>query len=150
MDDDAATVVALAANVSVTEGGALLFTVTKSGLTEYSHDVSYSSTDGTATLADADYSAAAGVLTFLPATASLPVSIATGSDTKYEAAETLTLTLSSPTGGATLGTAARTGTIDNDDAAPTFAINDPANMTEGALITFTVTLVQFRAISGSR
>jgi hypothetical protein len=123
---------------SNTEGSALGFTITKTGLSELSHNVSYSTADGTATTADADYTAVGTTaVTFPSGTATQAVSVTTTSDPKYENSETLALNLSSPTNGATLGTSSATGTINNDDVAPSFVIDNVAQ-NEGVLMTFTI------------
>jgi len=67
------------------------------------------------------------------------VPVVTTTDGKYELNETLALNLSGAGNGATIGTSAATGTINNDDAAPSFSINSPSVVNEGSLITFTVT-----------
>ncbi|HZF14669.1 MAG TPA: Calx-beta domain-containing protein [Steroidobacteraceae bacterium] len=127
-------------NASVTEGGNLSFTITKSGSTELSHAVSYATADGTATSADADFTSLNAGHTFAAGETSYSALVATTADTKYEANETLTLTLSSPTNGAALGSPTQgTGTINNDETAPSFSINSPAAVNEGGLITFTIT-----------
>lgn len=137
-DNDTAPSFSVAGDAK-SEGTSLSFTITKSGLTELSHDISWASADGSAMTADSDYTSSSGSQTFTWNTTSFPVAVATTSDSKYENAETLALNLSNATGGATIGTASATGTINNDDAAPTISINDPAAVTEGGVVTFTVT-----------
>jgi hypothetical protein len=124
---------------SVAEGSALSFTISKSGLTEHSHNVGYSTADGTATIADGDYTAiAATTVTFASTQTSQPISVTTASDTRYENSETLALSLSSPTNGATLGTSSANGTINNDDAAPSIRVVGGALVNEGNPATLTV------------
>ena len=65
--------------------------------------------------------------------------VTTTVDGKYELNETLVLNLSNATNGATISGSQATGTITNNDAAPSFAINSPAAVNEGSAITFTVT-----------
>lgn len=124
-------------NVSVSEGGTLSFTVTKSGSTALSHNVSYTTADGTAA-AGSDYTAKSGTLTFAAGQASQAITVATIEDTSFENAETVLVNLSGATGGATISDSQGQGTINNDDAAPSFAINNPS-VSEGGLLTFTVT-----------
>lgn len=95
-DDDPAPVFTVA-NAATTEGTGLLFTITKTGSTELSHGISYSTANGTATTADSDYTALSSSYTFAAAEASLPITVSTTADSKYELNETLTLTLASPT-----------------------------------------------------
>ena len=75
--------------------------------------VNYATSDGTA-LAASDYTAATATLTILAGSTTGTITVLVNADTTFEANETLTLTLSAPTG-ATLGTAIATGTITNDD-----------------------------------
>jgi hypothetical protein len=106
------------ANTSTTEGGNAGFTVTKTGSTASSCSVSYATANGTAA-AGSDYTAASGTLTFSSTQTSQTVAVATIDDTTVESAETFTLSLSSPTGGATLGTpATATATINDNDTLP--------------------------------
>jgi hypothetical protein len=122
--------------------GNLTFTVTLTGATDVTATVTVDTMDGTA-LSSSDYSAIAGlVLTFAPGVTSQTVVVNVGSDATFEADENFTVVLSAPTN-ATIGTGTGTGTIQNNDAAPIFSINDVA-VTEGnsgsTTVSFTVTL----------
>lgn len=121
------------------EGSPLSFTITKSGSTELSHAVNYATANGTATTADSDYTSVSSSRSFAPAEISFVIQVPTTTDTKYESNETVLVNLSGATNGATIGTSQGTGTINNNDVAPSFSINDPAPSNEGTLITFTVT-----------
>lgn len=101
-------------DVAVTEGGALVFTVTKTGATLLTHAVSYATANGTA-IAGSDYTAKSGTLTFTMNETSKNVSVSTTPDATYEANETLYLNLSNPTSGATISDGQGVGTINNDD-----------------------------------
>jgi choice-of-anchor B domain-containing protein len=81
--------------------------------------VQYTTTAGTAT-SGTDYTTATGTLTWpLNDLADKTLSIPLTDDTAVEGAETLTVTLSSPTGGATIdGATTLTVTIDDNDAPP--------------------------------
>ena len=109
--------------------------VTRNGLDDGAVDVGYTVTDGTATTADDDYSAspANGTLHWEPGdstTRNIVVTVI--GDDRFEADETVNLTLLSPTG-ATLGAqSTATLTIKNDDAAPTLSIDD-RSINEGTL-----------------
>ena len=86
--------------------------------------VDYGTADGTATVAGKDYTAKSGTLTFTSAAAgSQTFTVQTKEDTTDESDETFTVSISSPAGGGgqtpTLGTAAVTTTITDDDDAPT-------------------------------
>ncbi|MCP6769182.1 hypothetical protein NL529_30480, partial [Klebsiella pneumoniae] len=79
--------------------------------------------DDSATVASNDYQAASGDLSFAPGETSKQVTVLVNGDTIFENDEFFTVGLSGATN-ATIATATGTGTITNDDAAPTLAIND--------------------------
>lgn len=135
-DNDAAPAFSIA-DVTTSEGGNLLFTVTKSGSTSQSHDVGYATADGSAD--GSDYTGAMGTLSFAPGQASLTVSLLTLEDAICEADETLYVNLSSPTGGATIADAQAIGTINNDDAGPSFSINNASRVESQGPLVLTVT-----------
>ena len=108
-------------NTSVTEGGTLVFTVSKSGSTAVTHNVNYATANGTAS--SNDYSARSGTLSFTSGQTSRTVSVPTTSDTNHEPNETVNLNLSSATAGATIADSQGVGTINNDDPPP----NNPPN-----------------------
>ena len=132
-------------NVSVSEGGTLSFTVSKSGSASQSHSVSYATANGTAT-AGSDYTSKSGTLTFTTSQTSRTVTVSTIEDTTYENGETVLVNLSGATGGATISDSQGSGTISNDDAAPSFAIND-TSVSEGGTLTFTVSKSGSTALS---
>ncbi len=99
------------------DDGALNFTVTLSQASTDTVTVGYTTTDGTAT-AGTDYVAAAGTLTFDPGQTTQQLTVDVIDDTAVEANETLTVTLSDPTG-ATLANGAATGTVIDDDTVQT-------------------------------
>lgn len=139
VDDDPAPTIAIAPSTAP-EGNALVFTLTRTGSTDLQHSVNFSTSDGTATVAGADYTPTSGTKILSPATATATITVPTTSDTIFENPETITLTLSSPTNGAVLGSPASViGTLGNDDPPPAFAINSPVAVNEGTSITFTVT-----------
>lgn len=124
-------------DVSVSEGGSLSFTVTKTGSTVFSHNITYGTANGTATSAS-DYTVKSGTLTFTSGQTSKTVSVVTTGDSLYENNETLYLNLSGATNGAIIGDAQGLGTINNNDAAPGFAVNN-VSVSEGSTLSFTVT-----------
>jgi len=134
------------ADVTVTEGNigttSATFAVTLSAASTTPVTVSFATTDGTAKNATGDYIASSGLLTFAPGVTSQTITVLVDGDTIHESNETFTVDLSSPTG-ATLAKGSATGTITNDDAAPTLAINN-VTTTEGNTgtknFTFTVSL----------
>ena len=121
---------------SVTEGGQLTFTVTKTGGTASSYSVSYATADGTAT-SGSDYTAASGTLTFAAGETTKTIPVFTNDDNVIESSETVLVNLSSPSNGATITTAQGSGTINDNDAS--FAISNAAAVTEGGQLSYTVT-----------
>ena len=125
--DNESTPTLTIADATATEGGAVSFTVTLDPASSSDVTVEYATTDGTATAdsADpdgADYTAPASgaELTISASQTSGTISIATGDDAVFEADETFTVTLASPSSNAVLGTQkTATGTIENNDAAST-------------------------------
>ena len=109
------------------DAGVMTFTVTLDNAVQGGLTVDYATSDGTALTGDSDYTAAAGTLTFTGTagetqTFTVPIT----ADTKVEANETFTVTLSNaaalgtgvPGGTGTItGTDTATGTIVNDDTA---------------------------------
>ncbi|MEJ7777002.1 MAG: Calx-beta domain-containing protein [Sphingomicrobium sp.] len=128
-------------NASVTEGGNLIFTVTKTGTTSTSFSVNYATANGSAA-AGSDYTSKSGTLTFAAADTSKTVSIVTTDDTTVESAETLYLNLSGATGGATISDPQGVGTINDNDStsnnAPTPA-NDSGSIGQCETTQFNVT-----------
>jgi hypothetical protein len=120
----------------------LVFTVSLSNPSSSPVTVAYATTDGTATVADGDYAAAGGTLTFAPGVTTQTVAVTVTGDTAFEADEVFTVSLSAATGG-TIGDGAGIGTVLNDDAAPMVSVDSPA-VDEGDTgtrpLTFTVTL----------
>ncbi len=137
-------------DVSQNEGNAgttpFTFTVTRSGSTTGTSTVAYatannSATGGAACAAGIDYVSQSGTLTFAPTVTSQTITILVCGETTFEPNETFFVNLTNPTG-ATITDGQGQGTIVNDDAAPTLAIND-VTQNEGnigpTLFIFTVT-----------
>ena len=125
------------ADASATEGSAVVFTVSLSPASSDQVTVAYATSGATAT-SGTDFTAASGTLTFAANETSKTVSVATTDDSAAEDDETFTLTLSNPAN-ATLGDAAATGTInDDDDAVPplTASFSDVPASHSGAEFTF--------------
>lgn len=106
------------ATYSVAEnGGSALITVNRSGGSSGSVTVNYASSNGTAS-AGSDYTAVSGTLTFASGVASQTFSVPIIDDAVAESNETVNLTLSNATGGATLDQSSAVLTIvDNDGVA---------------------------------
>ncbi|WP_428037057.1 Calx-beta domain-containing protein, partial [Amphritea sp.] len=143
------------ADVSISEGGLMTFTVTRSGDAEADQSVNFSTLIGAGDTAEAaDFSANSGTLTFAAGETSKTFTVQTTQDAQYEGAETFTVQLDTPTNGATITTATATGTILDDGTGPGpfdptgpgtpdddrtgFSVND-VSISEGGLMTFTVT-----------
>jgi hypothetical protein len=143
-DNDATPTVSIN-SASLNEGNSgtqnLTFTVTLSVASGRAVTVGYNTANGSAT-APADYTATSGTLTFNPGTTSQQFTVTVAGDVLDEDNETFTVNLSNPTN-ATLGTAQGTGTINDNDNAPSMSINSPT-VNEGNSGTtnaaFTVTL----------
>ena len=103
------------------------FVVTLSGASSQTIAVNYSTADGTATIADNDYTVATGTLTFAPNETRKTITVLGTGDNKYEGNETFLVNLGLPQN-ATLSTPSATGTIINDDLLPLISINDVSNL----------------------
>jgi hypothetical protein len=112
-------------DVTLSEGSktSFGFTVSLSNASYQTITVNYATADGTATIADNDYTSASNTITFNPDETSKPLAITVNNDTKYEANEDFYVNLSAPTN-ATISDNLGLGTITNDDAQPTISIND--------------------------
>ena len=149
-------------DVTQAEGSAgpndFTFTVTKNGATEFVTSIDYLTQDGSA-FAPGDYTAITQTtLTFQPNETTKQVMVSVNGDMTYENNETFTVALTNqmsageginiPHGFAVFGT----GTIQNDDSQPSFAIND-VTMNEGnsgpTSFIFTVTKTGSTALNSS-
>jgi hypothetical protein len=105
----------------VTEGGTLVFTVTKTGAAVAVFAVDFATGGGTAAgtyTGNGDYYTGAAKLYFQPSETSKTVSIQTIEDPMDEANETFSLTLSNASGGAAITDAQGLGTIVDNDEQP--------------------------------
>ena len=132
---------------SVSEGDSdstnLTFTVTLSAASGQQVTVDWAEgTGGTAT-SGTDYTAiTGGALTFAAGTTSQTLDVSVTGDTLDEANETVVVTLSNAAN-ATISTASGTGTITDNDDAPTLSIDSPSvteRDSDSTNLTFTVTL----------
>lgn len=105
---------AISAAAAVTEGGTLSYAVTKTGNTNAAFSLSYSTANGSA-VAPGDYTAVSGALTFQANESVKYISVSTVDDNVIEAAETVQINLSAPTGGATITASNGVGTINDND-----------------------------------
>ena len=103
-DNDTAGKVQLsAATYSVLEGETATITLARSGGKSGGATVHYSTSDGTARVADGDYASSSGTLTFGPGETTKTFAVAATADGIVDGNETVNLTLSSPSGGLVLG-----------------------------------------------
>ncbi len=111
---------------SATEGDAgtkaFTFTVTRTGSASGTTTVDYATANGTAS-APGDYASGSGTLELRLRRDDEAVTVLVNGDMTFEANETFFVNLSSPSG-ATIADGQGLGTILNDDAAPTLAIDD--------------------------
>ena len=114
-DDDPPTV--SVNDVSATEGDPLTFTVTLSAASGKTVTVAYATADDTAT-APSDYTNASDTLTFDAGVTTQTITVATTEDTTVESSETISVLLTNATN-ATISDDTGTGTIVDDDTAPT-------------------------------
>jgi CSLREA domain-containing protein len=137
--DDQAPVFSITQSVSHNEGNTgttdFVFTVTKTGTTQVPATVDFATaagltnpaTGGVSCGAGIDYQSQNNTLNFAANQTTQTITVKVCGDTTYEANEKFTVVLSNPTEATvspTLGTG--TGTIVNDDAAPTLSINNLA------------------------
>jgi hypothetical protein len=129
-------------DASVTEGGNLVFTVTKTGAAAQVFGVNYASADGTAVgtwNADPfyDYYKTTGTIYFTPSQTLQTITVSGIDDSSDEPDKTLTVNLSGATAGATISRPQGIGTfVDNDDPppppppgnTPPTAVNDSGSM----------------------
>jgi hypothetical protein len=128
-DDNAGTIQFSSGTYSVNEnGGSILITVTRTGGSSGAVGVSYATSNGSA-IAGSDYTSASGTLSWANGdTSNKTFSVPITNDTLDESNETFTVTLSSPTGGAALGSpSSSTVTITDDDLPYLITLQSPSN-----------------------
>ena len=106
-------------NISLIEGsyGTSLatFTVRLSAATALAVTVTYATRDGSATVANSDYVATSGTLTFKPGEITKTVAVTVNGDTTLESDELFSFNLTNPSRGATILTPSATCTILKDE-----------------------------------
>ena len=116
------------------------FVLTLSSPVGYPVTVQFSTSDGTATVADGDYTPANLVTaTFAANTTTTTATVAVTGDLKFEANETFNVTLANAVG-ATILDGAAVGTIANDDPVPAISITDVTQAENLTSFVFTVSL----------
>lgn len=116
IDNDTAPANLAIGNASATEGGNLVFTVTRTGNTASAVSVNYASASGTAT-SGSDFTATSGTLSFAANQTTATITVPTIDDTLVESTETMSMTLSGASSGATITAATGTGSIIDNDVA---------------------------------
>ncbi|MDE2404898.1 MAG: hypothetical protein KGM17_09535 [Sphingomonadales bacterium] len=124
------------ASTSANEGSSLSFAVTRSGTTANALTVNYATANGSA-ISGTNYTSASGTLSFGSGVTTQNIAVPTSDDGVYTSNLAMSVSLSSPTGGAALGTASATGTIVNTDVQPSLSIAG-ASANEGANLSFAV------------
>lgn len=151
-DGAAGTLSLAAAMYSVNEGvGSAVLTVNRTGGSGGAVSVAFSTGGGTAA-AGTDYTAASGVVTWAasdptPKTITVPIT----ADTLWESNKTFVVTLSAPTGGATLG-AQKTSTVtivDDDNTPGVVALSVAAYTVQETSATITLTATRSGGNSGA-
>jgi len=127
LNDDGGLPTLSLGNASASEGSSIIFTVTLSAASASTVTVDYATASGTAT--SSDFTNTSGTLTFTPGQTSKTISISTVADTLYEGNETFVVNLSNPVN-ANISVPQGTGTIIDDDAKPSLAI-DNLSLSEG-------------------
>ena len=143
-DPGMVTVSVAADAATVAEGTAAQFTVTLSGAVGSDVALGWSTADGTATAGE-DYTAvASGTVTVAAGTTSATFAVTTLEDTLAESNETFSVALATPgsglPAGVSLGTAAATGTIADDEQLAVSVAAVAQSVEEGQTAEFTVTL----------
>ena len=130
---------AIGAATAREDAGTIAFPVTLNIASTAELKVDWTVADGTAT--SADYATPNGVLTIGAGTTSATIEVEVTDDTLAEADETFEVRLAAPPASArvTLGTAAATGTIEDDDELSA-AVSVAPEVAEGAVASFSVTL----------
>jgi len=114
-------------DVSVVKGNSgttnATFTVTLSVASSQTVTVQFATADGSATVAENDYVANSGTLTFAPGETTKPITVLVNGDTRPETPETFFVNLNSPSN-ATIARAQGVGTIVSNVPLPSLSIND--------------------------
>ena len=130
------------ADAAAAEGATLAFVVTLAPAASGEVTVDWATADGPSpggATAGSDYTAASGTLTFAAGETRKTVEVAVTADDAEETPETLTLTLSNPSG-ARLGDGEATGTVSDPGAAPLTGSFSGAPAEHDGSAAFTVTL----------
>ena len=103
----------------MSEGGSITFTVRLSAASGRSHNLRYSTRNGSA-IAGSDFVARSGTVTFSAGVTSRTLTVSTIEDSLYEVNELFYMDISNPSNGATISDSWGSGRIDNDETPPSF------------------------------
>jgi len=123
---------------SATEGSSLGFTISLSGNSSAQHEITYTTSNGTAT-AGSDYTAVTSSHRFAVGETSSVFSVITQNDGVFEGSETFTVTLSNPTNGAGISVGSATGTITDSGTPPAFMIQSAVFLESAGTVQLTIT-----------
>ena len=138
-DNDNAPTVSIG-NGSAVEGATVSFTVTLSAAFGRTVSVNYGTSDGSATVADSDYTSDVGNAHVRSGwVTSQTITVPTINDTLHEFGEAFSVNLSSPSN-ATIGNSSATGTINDNDSPPAISIVAGSAVESNGTMTFNVTL----------
>ena len=155
LDDDGAAALTISDLTTQESAGAVRVRVALSPASDEAVTVQYATSDGTATVGE-DYTLESGTLTIPAKDTEARIEVTILNDLTVEAAETFTVTLTSPAG-AEISRGAATVTI-NDDDLPVLSIDDVVANEDDAQAKFTVSLdvpsvrpvrVQYASLDGS-
>jgi hypothetical protein len=118
--------------------GTMTFTVSIDAAADVDTSVDYATTEGSAT-DGSDYTGQTGTATITKGSTSTTVDVPVLDDSVYEGNEDLTLDLSDPIDGQ-FGVSTGTGTITEDDPAPTISVDSPTVGEADGTMTFTVSI----------
>lgn len=127
----------LISDVRQQPGTTFNFPVSLSAITSQTVTVSYSTMDGTATVANGDYVPTSGTLVFNPAVMNLNIPVQVNTPTGSGPTKTFSVVLSNPTN-AVLGVGAATGYIPNDIGYPLIAHPRAIHYRPGKRFTFII------------
>jgi hypothetical protein len=133
-DDDPAIEFSAPTFVAAEASGQATITLKRLGPTTATITATYTTSDGTATLADSDYTATSGTVTFAPGVVSRTLVVPLTADAKAEGSETVNLTLTATNPAAALGTLRNATLTITDASAPLVVFGAPQlTAAEGAL-----------------
>jgi hypothetical protein len=145
-DDDVSTFHFSSASYSVQEdvpAGHATITVNRGGATNIPASVDYSTSDGTATVAGSDYTAATGTLNFAAGETTKTFDVTVANDGASEANETVNLTLTS---GATTVDTSLLSIVDNDNPKTSVQLSSPEYNVNEADGTASITVTLSHAV----